>query len=83
MSYPVIVFGTTECRRFCHFTSRKGMAYWRAEDRGENRFPEPSCKVNGQTEVWDINTVARWAEQTRERRGLVWGKRGLEKPAEE
>jgi hypothetical protein len=83
MSFPVVVFGATECRRFCHFTSRKAHQYWRSEDRGENRFPQPSCRVNGNTEVWDINTVARWAELTRERRGLVWGKTGLVKPEAE
>jgi hypothetical protein len=80
MSYGAVVFGAMECRRFCAFNSRKAHAYWRSEDRGENRFPDPSCKVNGHTEVWDINSVARWAEQTRERRGLVWTKHGLRKP---
>jgi hypothetical protein len=83
MSFPVVVFGATECRKFCHFTSRKAHQYWRDPARGENRFPQPSCKVNGNTEVWSIRDVADWAEQTRDRRGLVWGKAGLIKPPAE
>jgi hypothetical protein len=83
MSFPVVVFGATECREFCHFDSRHTMLYWRHPDRGENRFPDPTCRVNGRTEVWDVAAVLDWAERTRERRGLVWGKAGLVKPEPE
>jgi hypothetical protein len=79
----VIVFGATECRKLAAINSRTGFKYWRDEARGEDRFPEPDCTVNGRVEVWDPGVVLEWINRTREQRGMVWDReRGLIKRTE-
>lgn len=67
----IVVWGAAECRAFCRFDSRKTMAYWRDEKRGDSRFPDPCCRINGgRVECWDPAEVHAWWNRTREQRGF-------------
>jgi hypothetical protein len=68
---PIVVWGAAECRKFCRFDSRKTFGYWRKPERGESRFPDPCCRINGgRTEVWDPADVGAWWDRTRKQRGF-------------
>lgn len=73
----LVVWGAGDCRDFLG-VSKTAFNYWRQEARGEDRFPNPCCAVNGRSvEIWDPGEVLEWHERTKARRraGLAGIKR--------